>query len=103
MITLLSTAGIPLTIGFYAKYIVLDALVSRDFIITAVIVVLLTVIGLYYYLRIIWFMFFEEDSNSLLNIKGKFSLLTLSIIPSAIFLLFLFPDAILDHIIQILT
>ena len=58
MITLLSTAGIPLTVGFYAKYIILDALVNRDFIITAVIVVLFTVIGLYYYLRIIWFMFF---------------------------------------------
>ena len=60
MITLLSTAGIPLTIGFYAKYLVLDALVDRDLIITAVIVVLLTVIGLYYYLRVIWFMFLKK-------------------------------------------
>ena len=103
MITLLSTAGIPLTVGFYAKYIILDALVNRDFIITAVIVVLLTVIGLYYYLRIIWFMFFEEDSNSLLNIKGKLSLFILTIIPAIILLMFLFPDILLDHIFQILT
>ena len=54
MITLLSTAGIPLTIGFYAKYLVLDALVNQNMIIIAVIVVLFTVIGLYYYLRVIW-------------------------------------------------
>ena len=35
MITLLSTAGIPLTIGFYAKYLVLDALVGRNLILIA--------------------------------------------------------------------
>ena len=103
MITLLSTAGIPLTIGFYAKYLVLDALVDRDLIITAVIVVLLTVIGLYYYLRVIWFMFFEKDFNSLLNIKGRFSILILSVIPAAILMIFLFPDIVLDHIFRILT
>jgi NADH-quinone oxidoreductase subunit N len=103
MITLLSTAGIPLTIGFYAKYLVLDALVDRDLIITAVIVVLLTVIGLYYYLRVIWFMFFEKDFNSLLNIKGRFSILILSVIPAAILMIFLFPDIILNHIFRILT
>ena len=103
MITLLSTAGIPLTIGFYAKYLILDALVDRDFVVTAVIVVLLTVIGLYYYLRIIWFMFFEQNSNSLLCVNGKFSLLILSIIPSAIILIFLFPDMIFDYIFNILT
>ena len=103
MITLLSTAGIPLTIGFYAKYLILAALVDRDFIITAIVVVLLTVIGLYYYLRIIWFMFFEHNLNSLLCVNGKFSLFILSIIPAAILLIFLFPDTIFDYIFKILT
>ena len=74
MITLLSTAGIPLTIGFYAKYLVLDALVSQNMIIIAVIVVLFTVIGLYYYLRVIWFMFFETGFNSLIKVNGIYYL-----------------------------
>ena len=45
MITLLSTAGIPLTIGFYAKYLVLDALVDRDYDIMMGSLALGTIIG----------------------------------------------------------
>ena len=103
MITLLSTAGIPLTIGFYAKYLILDAMVDRGLIIATVIVVLMTVIGLYYYLRVIWFMFFERGSNSLINTKGKFNLYVLTLIPASILLIFLFPDYIFKYVFEILT
>ena len=103
MITLLSTAGIPLTIGFYAKYLVLDALVDRNLILIAVIVVLMTVVGLYYYLRVIWFMFFETGFNSLINTSGKFSIIILSLIPASILLIFLFPDLVFKYIFEILT
>ena len=103
MITLLSTAGIPLTIGFYAKYLVLDALVDRNLILIAVIVVLMTVVGLYYYLRVIWFMFFETGFNSLINTSGKFSIIILSLIPTSILLIFLFPDLVFKYIFEILT
>ena len=103
MITLLSTAGIPLTVGFYAKYLVLDALISKDLIFVAVIVVLMTVVGLYYYLRVIWFMFFETNFNGLINTEGKFSIFVLSIIPALILIIFLVPDDILKYIFYILT
>ena len=103
MITLLSTAGIPLTIGFYAKYLILDAMIDRGLIIATVIVVLMTVIGLYYYLRVIWFMFFERGSNSLINTIGKFNLFVLSLIPTSIILIFLFPDYIFKYVFEILT
>ena len=103
MITLLSTAGIPLTIGFYAKYLVLDALVDRNLILIAVIVVLMTVVGLYYYLRVIWFMFFETGFNSLINTSGKFSIIILSLIPASILLIFLFPELVFKYIFEILT
>ena len=103
MVTLLSTAGIPLTIGFYAKYLVLDALVDRNLILIAVIVVLMTVVGLYYYLRVIWFMFFETGFNSLINTSGKFSIIILSLIPTSILLIFLFPDLVFKYIFEILT
>ena len=103
MVTLLSTAGIPLTIGFYAKYLVLDALVDRNLILIAVMVVLMTVVGLYYYLRVIWFMFFETGFNSLINTSGKFSIIILSLIPASILLIFLFPDLVFKYIFEILT
>ena len=103
MITLLSTAGIPLTIGFYAKYLVLDALVDRNLIFIAVLVVLMTVVGLYYYLRVIWFMFFESSFNILINTNGKLSITVLSLIPAIIIIVFLFPDSIFEYIFKILT
>ena len=103
MITLLSTAGIPLTIGFYAKYLVLDALVSQNMIIIAVIVVLFTVIGLYYYLRVIWFMFFETGFNSLIKVNGIYYLTVLSIIPFSIIAIFLFPEFAFNYLFLILA
>lgn len=103
MITLLSTAGIPLTIGFYAKYLVLDALVSQNMIIIAVIVVLFTVIGLYYYLRVIWFMFFENGFNSLIKVNGIYYLAVLSIIPFSIIAIFLFPEFAFNYLFLILA
>jgi len=103
MITLLSAAGIPLTIGFYAKYLVLNALVDRDLVFIALIVVLMTVIGLYYYLRVIWFMFFESSFNSLVNTNGKISVVVLSLIPALIVIVFLFPDSIFKYVFKILT
>ena len=103
MITLLSTAGIPLTIGFYAKYLVLDALVNQNMIIIAVIVVLFTVIGLYYYLRVIWFMFFETGFNSLIKVNGIYYLAVLSIIPFSIIAIFLFPEFAFNYLFSILA
>ena len=103
MITLLSTAGIPLTIGFYAKYLVLDSLIEKELVSIAVVVILMTVVGLYYYLRLIWFMFFEQGINSMINTSGNLFKLILSVIPALIVLIFLFPDLILKYIFSILT
>lgn len=103
MVTLLSTAGIPLTVGFYAKYLVIDSLISKDLILVAALVILMTVVGLYYYLRIIWFMFFEPGINSLVNRGDKLSVLILSFIPAIIIMVFLFPEPIFKYIFNILT
>lgn len=103
MVTLLSTAGIPLTVGFYAKYLVLDMLIEKELVFTAIIVILMTVVGLYYYLRVIWFMFFEQGMNSIINTKGSLFKFMLSVIPALIVLIFLFPDLILQYIFSILT
>jgi NADH-quinone oxidoreductase subunit N len=58
-----SLAGIPPLVGFYAKFAVLQALVStgeQGYVILAVVAVLLSLVGAYYYLRIVKTMFFDE-------------------------------------------
>ena len=62
-----SLAGIPPLVGFYAKFAVLQALVStgvQGYIILAVVAVLLSLIGAYYYLRIVKTMFFDEPADT---------------------------------------
>jgi NADH-quinone oxidoreductase subunit N len=61
-----SLAGIPPLVGFYAKFAVLQALLAtgnHGYIILAVIAVLLSLIGAYYYLRIVKTMFFDEPAD----------------------------------------
>jgi NADH-quinone oxidoreductase subunit N len=66
-ILMFSLAGIPPTVGFYAKLSVLQALVSTNvtgYIVLAVAAVLMSLVGAYYYLRLVKVMFFDEPSDT---------------------------------------
>lgn len=65
LILMFSMAGVPPTAGFYAKLSVLSAVVEAGHVWLAVFAVIFSVIGAFYYLRIIKFMYFDkpEDSN----------------------------------------
>ncbi len=62
-ILLLSLAGIPPLAGFLAKFFILSAAVEAKAITLAVVVVINSVVALYYYAKIIQFMFFAEPNN----------------------------------------
>lgn len=62
-VCMFSLAGIPPTVGFYAKLAVLQALVSTNltgYIVLAVVAVLLSLIGAFYYLRVVKAMYFDD-------------------------------------------
>jgi len=59
MISMLSMAGIPPTVGFYAKFTVLQSALNEGFPVAVIFAVLMTLIGMYYYLRIIKIMYFD--------------------------------------------
>ncbi len=59
-IAMLSMAGVPPTVGFYAKLAVLQAVIDVDLVWLAVLAVLFSVIGLFYYLRVIKVMYFDQ-------------------------------------------
>ena len=66
-ILMFSLAGIPPTVGFYAKLAVLQAIVSTNvamYIWLAVIAVLLSLVAAFYYLRVVKVMYFDEPSDS---------------------------------------
>ncbi|MGQ0652949.1 MAG: NADH-quinone oxidoreductase subunit NuoN [Betaproteobacteria bacterium] len=60
MLIMFSLAGIPPTAGFYAKLAVFSAAVSAGHLAIAVVAVLLSLVGAYYYLRIVKLMYFDE-------------------------------------------
>ena len=60
LITMLSMAGIPPTIGFYAKFMVLQAALDAGFAGFVVYAVLMALVGMFYYMRIVKLMYFDE-------------------------------------------
>ena len=72
---LFSLAGIPLTVGFMGKYFLLSAGVNKSEWLLVIILVLSSVIGLYYYLRIITAMFSKgAEVSPEKQLKPRFSL-----------------------------
>jgi NADH-quinone oxidoreductase subunit N len=64
MILMLSLAGLPPTVGFYAKLVVLSAAVNAGWIWLAVAAVILSVVGAYYYLRVVKLMYFDDPADA---------------------------------------
>jgi len=64
LLLMLSLAGIPPMVGFYAKFSVLQAVVNAGYVWLAVVAVLFSLIGAFYYLRIIKLMYFDEPETN---------------------------------------
>jgi len=63
MFLMLSLAGIPPFIGFFGKLNAISAVLGSGYTGLAVLMMLASVPGLYYYLRVVWYMYFEEPED----------------------------------------
>ena len=63
MLSMISLAGVPPAVGFYAKLSVLQAAVGAGFAWLAILGVIMSVVGAFYYLRVIKMMFFDEPTD----------------------------------------
>ena len=80
LITMLSSAGIPPLIGFHAKLMVIQALINNSYILLSILVVLMTVVSAYYYLRVIKAVYFEERENLISTYTSSNILLSINVI-----------------------
>ncbi len=64
LLLMFSMAGVPPTAGFYAKLLVFQAIISAGYVWLAVVGVLLSVVGAFYYLRVIKLMYFDAPVDS---------------------------------------
>ena len=98
-ITMLSLAGIPLTAGFMAKFYIVFAGVDSKLWLLVGSLILNSVIGLYYYLRVVSTMF-STANNQTLPVISFMGQLTLGLIVISIFWLGVFPQWIFQLISQ---
>ncbi len=62
-IVMFSMAGVPPMIGFFAKWLVIKAAIDAGLLWLAIVAVIFAVIGAFYYLRVIKYMYFDEPEN----------------------------------------
>lgn len=104
MLFMFSMAGVPPTVGFYAKLVVIEAVVDANIIWLAVFAVIMSVIGAFYYLRAVKLMYFDspdegygsgETTQAPLKAGWDFSLL-LSVNGLAVLALGILPGALMS-------
>lgn len=71
LIVMFSMAGVPPTVGFVTKLLVLKALVDAKLLWLAVVGLFFAVVGAYYYIRIVKVMYFDESKGA---VPFRFSL-----------------------------
>ncbi|MCX6295088.1 MAG: NADH-quinone oxidoreductase subunit N [Bacteroidetes bacterium] len=94
-IALLSLAGIPPTAGFFAKYYIFTSAFVAGNVALVLIAIIASLIGVYYYFRIIIAMFFKHSSDETIAVESNHKLL-LIVIAIAIIALGLMPDCIIS-------
>ncbi|BBD77432.1 NADH-quinone oxidoreductase subunit NuoN [Hydrogenophilus thermoluteolus] len=63
LITMFSLAGVPFFVGFFAKLAVLQAVVAAGYLWVAVVAVVMSLIGAFYYLRVVKLAYFDEPTE----------------------------------------
>ena len=63
LLLMFSMAGVPPTVGFYAKLSVLQAVINVDLVWLAVVAVAFSVVGAFYYIRIVKIMYFDAPED----------------------------------------
>jgi NADH-quinone oxidoreductase subunit N len=95
LILMFSLTGIPPTVGFYAKVSVLQAVLGTGQVWLAVVSVLLSLIGAFYYLRVVKVMYFDEPVDTSRILANTDMRVALSINGAAILILGVLPGPLM--------
>jgi NADH-quinone oxidoreductase subunit N len=96
MVMMFSTAGIPPFVGFWAKLQVFEALWASGHLALVVFGAAVSVIGVFYYLRVVKLMYFDAPGDLPVPERHAGVRLTLTLNAAAVVALGLFPQALLE-------
>lgn len=103
MVLLLSLAGVPPMVGFFAKLTVLEAALAAGHLWLLIVAVLLSLVGAYYYLRIVKLMYFDAPTDMSPIVADRGMQITLSINGIAVVLLGILPGTLMTACLQAIS
>ncbi len=93
---LFSLAGIPFLGGFWAKYVVFIAAVEAGHLYLALTALLFSVIGAFYYLRVVKYIYFDEERAAFNFVENRLMQATVAVTAIAVVGIGLFPGPVID-------
>ena len=96
MLMMFSMAGVPFFVGFFAKFSVLQAVVAAGYLWLAIVAVFFSLIGCFYYLRVVKLMYFDQPACSTPLEAPLDMKILLSANGLAVALLGIFPQALMS-------
>ena len=100
MVLLMSFAGVPPMVGFFAKLSVLEAALAAGHLWLVIVAVLLSLVAAYYYLRIVKLMYFDAPTDMSPLVADRGMQITLSINGVAVVLLGILPGTLMTACLQ---
>jgi NADH-quinone oxidoreductase subunit N len=97
MMLMFSTAGVPPFLGFWAKLRIFQALWETQHFWLVVIAAGMSAVGAFYYLRVIWFMYFDQPTGDAPEVVRSTGVrVVLAVNAAAVFILGVMPGGLLD-------
>jgi len=103
MFLMLSLAGIPPFIGFFGKLNAISAVLGSGYAGLAVLMMLASVPGLYYYLKVVWYMYFEAAEDQAVLQAPADARLVMSLNAIAVLALGIVPGRLWTLCLQVLS
>ena len=103
LLLMFSMAGVPLTVGFYAKLYILQSLIHDGMLWLAILAIVMSVVGAFYYLRVVKYMYFDDADEQFRLQRSPLAHTVLSVNGLLVVALFIFPNALLNYCMQVLN
>lgn len=100
LLVMLSMAGIPPTAGFFAKLLVIKALIDIHLVWLAVLAMVFAIVGVFYYLRIVKTMYFDAPGEPRTISVPLDMRIVFSVNAGALLILGIFPGGLLQYCLQ---
>lgn len=96
MMMMFSMAGVPFFVGFFAKFSVLQAVVAAGYLWLAIVAIMFSLIGCFYYLRVVKIMYFDQPTNPMPIVAPLDVKILMSANGLAVALLGIFPQVLMS-------